>query len=176
MYALAKEHRNQKFLTKVRHRTPINIDVVGPVNLPKKDSLELNEICNVVNNQKKCLYRSASWSHNNNNDQDDQEEFSVQHKNMILYINSSWKRIQQELESNNVSKQANPSNGEVNSQSATSSISSSVSAPTTPSVSSSVIKFKHINGCQSKIPKNFVPFDLESFFGQRFIQKLLQST
>ena len=80
---------------------------------------------------------------------------------LIFYLSSfcflvGWKCIKQELEYSH--KQTNGDNRN----------------NSTKLVQS---KIQYINGCTNgSIPKNFVPFDLDSFWGQRLYQNLLQSS
>ncbi|KAH7640682.1 uncharacterized protein LOC124495542 [Dermatophagoides farinae] len=165
MYAVAKEHRSNKLLTQVR-RAPTLDKFDGPISVNRPNSIELNEICKPALQLKQCaltpqnnkLYRATHQDQQN-------EEISVQHEDMIRYINDSWRRIQRELEYLHNKPTNVGDNNQVN------------GSKMVDTANTTFVKIKHINSStSSSIPKNFVPFDLESFFGQRFIQKLLQSS
>ncbi|KAI2808350.1 hypothetical protein BLOT_006292 [Blomia tropicalis] len=160
MYAVSKENRATKFFVKTRiAHIPQKLDNFD--TSIKRDAQDLNkkeQLCTIS----KPLINEKRFQAAKNGQNNVQQEISAQHEAMIRFIHSSWRCIKQELDYKITNGNDNLSNGN-QSQSAVSS---------TPSD-----KIKYINGCtSSSIPKNFVPFDLESFWGQRIYQNLLQSS
>ncbi|KAF7495048.1 hypothetical protein SSS_07854 [Sarcoptes scabiei] len=172
MYAVAKEHRSAKLFTKIR-RAPI-LNKSESNRLDKSSSAVLNDFCAFIKEPaitaKIKLIQPSNWHQD--------EEISVEHRDMIRYINDNWRDIQQKLEyshSSSLSNSKSPNNSDINNNNTNNTISSNKPVVATNDSERLPVKIKHINGCtSSSIPKNFVPIDLDSFFVQRILQKLLQ--
>lgn len=157
---MPRDNRCNKLFVKTRRTVPQKLDSFD--SSIKKDAQELKQFCSIP---KPVIHDKRLNQVNGSNVA---QEISAQHEAMINYVHSSWRCIKQELEYSN--KQQTP-NGD--SHSTTNSIGNGSAV----NGSAATNKIKYISGCTtSSIPKNFVPFDLESFWGQRIYQNLLQSS